>query len=141
MDLVTGLLSFAKQSPFKLVIILAIISALSGVYVWHINKVETAGYNKAKVEIYEDVERKREEREKQFQADLKSLRDKLKTTKQESQENKNKAVELQKLLTNRPTVEVFRDISSIETECVDLGVDFGRVLHNIISDAPTIDHQ
>ena len=140
MELLTGLFSFAKQSPFKLAIILAIIASITGFIVWYDNSRVQAGYNKAKVEIYEQVEKDRAKLEEQHQIQLTQLKDKLKSTKQESEENKNKAVELQDLLDNRPTVEIYRDISEVQSQCTNLGADFIRVRDNIIGEAPSLNN-
>lgn len=141
MELLTGLFSFAKESPFKLAIILAIVTSLTGFIIWYDNSRVQAGYNKAKVEIYEQAAKDKAKLEKQYKTELDKLKVKLQSTKQESQENKNKAVALQELLDNRPTVEILREIPKVESDCDSLGADFIRLRNNIIGNAPVIDNK
>ncbi len=136
LDIVKGLLS---GGPVKLVLILAIISAITGYLVYDDTSSFNAGYNKAKAEYLEAVNEARNEAERASEASLKQLKERLITLEQESYNNKNRAVELQSLLDNRPTVEIIREIETIETgECTDLGSDYKRLLNDIISDPPNI---
>ena len=49
-EMMKGVFSLAKESPFKLVIILAIVSCLTGFVVWYHSELQQSGYNQCLVD-------------------------------------------------------------------------------------------
>jgi hypothetical protein len=133
LDMLKGLFGLAKESPFKLIIILAIISALTGFVIWYDTSRYNAGFNAAKVEVYEEARKAEIALQEAQEAILGGLQEELSLAKQKSQSSKDIAVALQHKLDNQPSARTYREISNVQTgECINLSPDFRRVLDNII---------
>lgn len=123
----------------KLGLVLAILTALVGAYQWHIHQVDEGGYNRAVAEylIKENVASAKAE--KASEGVIAALKAQLIASKKERDDNKNKAVILQRRLDDRPTLEVFHEISNTNSNgCTDLGSDYRMQLNKLIGSAPNI---
>ncbi len=138
-ETIKNMLGLASMSPIKLGMIIVILSMIGGGIVWYDTSRFNAGYNKAEAKYLKEAKRAREQADANSRASLAALTLELTTTKQEANKNKNRAVELQSLLDNRPTLEIIREIETIQTgECVDLGSDYQRLFNDIIGEVPDI---
>jgi len=116
-ELIKGLIGMAKSSPYKLAIILAIVSAVSGFIIYQQKIQYDRGYDAARVEMFE-----------KFQDDLETSTKNAKKDLGIAIENRDKfkqiAINLQKELNKKPKVLPGDIITVVEKmPCDSLGHD------------------
>lgn len=96
------------------------------------------GYNTAKLEAMEVYTLEQSELKRLFKLDVERLTEELNDSKQLTISHRDKAIALQLTLNQQmSSVEVVREIEVIPNDCSDIP-SYGRVLHNIIGQPPTI---
>ena len=96
------------------------------------------GYNAAKLEAMKKYTLEQSELKKEFERRIEALTKELDNAMKQSADNRDRAIELQKLLDTEPNIkEVIREIEVIRDDCSDIPA-YGRVLHTLIGQPPTI---
>lgn len=96
------------------------------------------GYSAARLELMETYSLEQSELKRLSEARVEALTSELNTIRKLSADNRDKAIELQKILDTTPTTtEVIREIEVIRDDCSDIPA-YGRVLHSLIGQPPSI---
>lgn len=141
LDAIKGLIGLSSFSTTKLVVILAMLSVLSGTLIWLRQSVYESGYNAAivaQVKVNKEAEKRLQET---YEAKLKVVQSNLNRATSESTSQRQKAMALQKLLDNTSRTEVIREIPKLVTKCNDLGVSYDSMFKSFVGEAPIINNE
>jgi len=117
-----------KAAPVKLIVISIIISSLIGFIIYYDKARYEAGWNAAKVELYE-------ENEKAIESAVEATRERLnKVIATQEIKFKRAEIDSQALRNNRSQVGVKEVVNAIESShCDRVGVDYIRLLNKYIN--------
>ena len=125
-------------TTYKLILVVALLASLSWIGLRAYQSVYEAGYNKAVVTHSEELKRAEIALQEEYELKMADLNAKLIDITLKRDKSKQLASQLQEQLNKRPTIEVVREISNINTSCTNLGDDFARLHKSIISSAPEV---
>lgn len=130
-DIIKALFGAVKSSPFKLVLVLAIIASVTGFIVWYDHARFEAGYNSAQVELHEA-------HQEAMRAAVEKAKKDLNEALALEKEGRIRAErDYQRLREKPPEVEIREVIKIVESsECKRVGSDVIGLLNGTFGSKP-----
>lgn len=134
-EMIKGVFEMAKSSPMKLVLILAIISALGGFYVYHIDQVKSSGYNQCLVDMKAANEKAESEELAKLKKKIKELQEQ-RDTFEKSASDARKIIE-DRNIENKVLKNEIANFGKHSVHCV-FEPEFQRLFNDIIGEPPAV---